>query len=594
MIIAPVILAAALLGVAGARLGGDVRGQDPFDRVETVEDLALLESELVARASQVLPTVVNLRLGGRMGGATGTGVIISPDGLVATCGHVGVRAGRRVQATLSDGTVLRGTTLGQANLGKLDCGLVQLDTEGKDLPAAPLGRSADLATGDWLIVMGYTQGPPSEPRPALVRVGRVTKASPEEVLFDGPIDAGDSGGPSFNLRGEVVAINSRCGSQPWENAATPVDRLRERMSEFLERFNEEELVFGFVDPEDEERRIGTSFGRRSSPDSRMSVQRDLPFADIVAPAMRSMVQVMEGPAVRAVGTVVDAEGHVATKASQLPPGAREGAVQLRDAAGATYEARVVGTDGKLDLAVLRIEGDARPDPIAWRRLRLLAPGQVLLTPRIGKDGPSLGFVSINLRESDPDPMSRPYLGVRTDAATRDELERTGSEQAVRVDEVVPGSAAAEAGLAVGDLVVTVNGRAVGGRSGLARVLGDFAVGDAVELAVVRGDQRMQLRATLRRRPAEPGLSAGRGNTSTPISPVSTGFGPVLAHDAIVWPDQCGGPVLDLQGNAVAWNVARYDRTATHAIDPKTLMSAVRRIIASSAGTREAGSAPTPR
>lgn len=185
MIIAPVILAAALLGNAGARSGGDVRGQDPFDRVETVEDLALLESELVARASQVLPTVVNLRLGGRMGGATGTGVIISPDGLVATCGHVGVRAGRRVQALLSDGTVLRGTTLGQANLGKLDCGLVQLDTEGKDLPSAPLGRSADLATGDWLVVMGYTQGPPSEPRPALVRVGRVTKSSPEEVLFDG-------------------------------------------------------------------------------------------------------------------------------------------------------------------------------------------------------------------------------------------------------------------------------------------------------------------------------------------------------------------------------------------------------------------------
>ena len=68
MSLASVILAAALLGTAGARSGGDVLGQDPFDRVETVEDLALLESELVARASQVLPTVVNLRLpSGRRG-----------------------------------------------------------------------------------------------------------------------------------------------------------------------------------------------------------------------------------------------------------------------------------------------------------------------------------------------------------------------------------------------------------------------------------------------------------------------------------------------------------------------------------------------
>jgi S1-C subfamily serine protease len=78
---------------------------------------------------------------------------------------------------------------------------------------------------------------------------------------------------------------------------------------------------------------------------------------------------------------------------------------------------------------------------------------------------------------------------------------------------------------------------------------------------------------------------------TPISAVSTGFGEVFAHDGIVWPEQCGGPVVDLDGNAVGLNVARYDRTATHAIDPKTLMKAVDRVIRDAARTREAGSAP---
>lgn len=590
MILAPAILAALLLGIPGERWA-EVRGQDPFDRIEDVEDLALLESELVSRAERVLPSVVNLRLGGRMGGATGTGVVISSDGLVATCGHVGVRAGRRVQATLADGTVLSGKTLGQANLGKLDCGLVQLDTEGKDLPAAPLGRSNDLAPGDWLLVVGYTQGPPSEPRPALVRVGRVSRISNEEMLFDGPIDAGDSGGPSFNLRGEVVAINSRCGTQPWENAATPVDRLRERMSEFCEGLNEDDLLLDFVDPDDEDRRVSTNFGRRSTPDSRMAVQRDLALGEVVAPALRSMVQVLDGDDSVAVGTVVDREGHVATKASQLPAGAREGVVRLRDAMGNAFDSRVVGTDGRLDLAVLRIDGPERPAPIAWRRTRPIAPGQVLLTPRIGKDGPVLGFAAIGQRESDPDPMSRPYLGVRTAPAVGEERARAGSGQAARVDEVVPGMPADAAGLRVGDLVLRVGDRAIDGRGGLARTLGEFAVGDTVALEVVRGDERLRLSATLRRRPPEPGMPKGRGNTATPISTVSTGFGSVLAHDAIVWPDQCGGPVVDLQGNAVAWNVARFDRTATHAIDPKTLMAGVQRVITASAGTREAGSGP---
>ena len=587
--LAPAILAVTLLAAAGERWGG-VRGHDPFDRIDTVEGLALLEGELVSRADVVLPTVVNLRLGGRFGAATGTGVIISADGLVATCGHVGVRAGRRVQATLADGTVLRGTTLGQANLGKLDCGLVQLDTEGKDLPAAPLGRSGGLEPGDWLLVVGYTQGPPSEPRPALVRVGRVNRVSDEEVLFDGPIDAGDSGGPSFNLRGEVVAINSRCGRQPWENAATPVDRLRERMAEFREGLNEEDLILGDADPE-AEGRISTNFGRRGSPDSRMAVQREVPLGEVVAPALRSMVQVLDGDDPVAVGTVVDAQGHVATKASLLPTGAREGSVRLRDAVGNAFEARVVGTDGKLDLAVLRIDGTEHPVPIAWGRGNPVVPGQVLLTPRFGKDGPSLGFAAIARRESDPDPMSRPYLGVRTAPAFGDERDRAGGAQAARVEEVVAGTAADAAGLEVGDLVVQVSGRDVDGRGGLARVLGEFAVGDTVTLEVVRGEQRLRLSATLRRRNPEPGMPKGRGNTATPISTVSTGFGSVLAHDAIVWPDQCGGPVVDLRGTAVGWNVARFDRTATHAVAPDTLLEGVQRVIRASAGTREAGSGP---
>jgi serine protease Do len=70
-------------------------------------------------------------------------------------------------------------------------------------------------------------------------------------------------------------------------------------------------------------------------------------------------------------------------------------------------------------------------------------------------------------------------------------------------------------------------------------------------AAVTHVEPLELDATLRLRSSSEGSQESRrGNTMTPISGVSSGFGEVLAHDAIVWPEQCGGPVLDLDGRAV--------------------------------------------
>lgn len=606
MILAASILALAALGTPGASSGDGAgggttrvvagaaeqvewKGHDPFDSVDSVEDLRRLERQVTALAARLRPTVVNLRLGGRGAAATGTGVVISSDGLVATCGHVGQRAGRRVTATLSDGTVLEGKTLGQANEGALDCGLVQLDTEGRELACAPLGTSSDAEAGDWLVVLGFTQGPPSEPRPALVRVGRIVRNSPEELLFDAPIDAGDSGGPSFNLRGEVVAVNSRCGRQPWENAATPIDRLRERMWEFREGIDER-LLRSPLAQGDSGDDVRTNFARSASEGTRMAVQRSLPFDDVVATARASMVRVMDGKASVCYGTVVDADGHAVTKRSQLPEGWEDGSVQLETADGQPLTASVVGVDRALDLAVLRIPSCPLP-PVEWKRSRPIAPGQVLLTPRMNRNGPALGFAAIERRESERDWSMTPYLGVRTEPATAAQLRAAGTSSGARIEEVVGGTAADAAGLKVGDLILAVDGTSIDGRFGLRRALGDRAAGDRVTLGVFRDGAAIDVVAELRRRPAGEGGSATRGNTMTPISEVSTGFGEVFAHDGIVWPEQCGGPVVDLDGNAVGLNVARYDRTATHAIDPKTLMKAVDRVLRDAARTREAGSAP---
>ena len=574
----PALLAIAL--VAAPADGGDrasvARGQDRFDRVESVEELRTLEAEVERVVREVRPAVVLLRTqGGGEGPSSGTGVVISADGLVATCGHVGGRSGRRVEAVLPDGTVLRGRALGQANDGPLDCGLLQLDTQGRMLDAVPLGTSSGLAQGDWLVALGYTQGPPDEQRPALVRVGRVLHASPREVLFDAPIDAGDSGGPSFNLRGEVVALNARCGHQPWENAATPVDRLRERIWEFRDGHDETAMVLPFTRSDEP---VRTRFVSGTSPDGRLAVQRSAPLRPVADAALRSMFRVMRNGGAVAVATRIDDAGHAVAKASLLPDRSVGAAVALQDAAGVDATAYVVGIDPRLDLAVLAIDGGpATGVELAWNGA--VEPGAVLLSPRFGPNGPALGFAAIEERESDREPWGGPYLGVRSEPLEPADARELGLKVGLRVDEVVPGSAAAEAGVRVGDVIASIDGRPLGGRTALRRAILQREIGDRVELGIIREGERLQVAATLARREDAPGARpARRGNTTTPISEVSTGFGRVLAHDANVWPEQVGGPVLDLDGHVVGINIARFDRTATHALPAATVRDAVRRLL----------------
>lgn len=90
-----------------------------------------------------------------------------------------------------------------------------------------------------------------------------------------------------------------------------------------------------------------------------------------------------------------------------------------------------------------------------------------------------------------DAESQPFLGIGLSEA----------ENGVLVQEVVPSSPAAEAGLEVGDLITTLNGETVTAEN-IREALADFAVGDSVELGVQRGDETLSLEATLAERPAE--------------------------------------------------------------------------------------------
>jgi S1-C subfamily serine protease len=610
-------------------------GQDRFDEVRSLADLRALEREIVAVTERVRPSVVLLRTVG-FGGASGTAVIISPDGLLATCGHVGRTPGRPVTAMLPDGTKLEGKTLGQAFDSRLDCGLVQLDTGGRTLPAVPLGTTDGLADGDWVVALGYTHGQPEILRPSLARVGRVLGVEEHELYIDAPIDAGDSGGPSFNLKGEVVGLNSRCGPQSWQNVATPIDRLVERMDELKAK----------TEPEESERRgRGRRGGRVSYPAvaqdvGKLAVEQTAGLRNATRNAESSLVRLSVGGTAIAKGIVVDAGGLAVTKASQLAPDA---AVTVETQGNVRFLAREVARDAATDVALLRFDpkrpigdapserrarggglplgpgigasrgsapsardqrprerpsraGSARPKPaftaVTWSGDAAVTPGEVILSPRGFGEGPALGFAAIESRETEADAIDGPYLGVQTRPAEEEELERADADRAVVVQRVLANTAAARAGIEPGNIIVSVNGESVGDPTELRRLLRRHRPGDTVEIAVVTGEGAATRSATLATR-GESDDSVRRGNTATPISRRSSGLGALLAHDAITEPEEMGGPIVDDRGRVIGMNIARYDRTSTHALSAARMAEIVARLVESMHSAEAASDAPAP-
>lgn len=151
----------------------------------------------------------------------GTGFIVRPDGIVITNQHV-VAAAESVVVTLSDGTELPATVVGEDPTTDI----AVLRVEGPRFATAPIGRSTDLLTGEWVVALGnpysYLLGN-SEPT---VTVG-VVSATGRNILpsrdqaglyldmiqTDAAINPGNSGGPLVNALGEVVGVNSSIFSQ---------------------------------------------------------------------------------------------------------------------------------------------------------------------------------------------------------------------------------------------------------------------------------------------------------------------------------------------------------------------------------------------
>lgn len=230
--------------------------------------------------------------------------------------------------------------------------------------------------------------------------------------------------------------------------------------------------------------------------------------------------------------------------------------------GVRFGLDVVARDPQNDLVLLRA-ADANP-----RGIRLASDpdddreiGEFLLSPDPG--GAGLVSVVSTSEFTSRKRQSRGYLGVL--------LTTWQDNQGVVLQEVQEG-AARRAGLQAGDVIVQMNDRKIAKREDILQFLSSVDPRTRVTARVIRDKQQMDKPITLGAPPQQSNHAADMMDKSGRRD----GFTRVLAHDAVLKPSACGGPLFDLEGDFAGINIARFSRVRSYAIPPATVREFVER------------------
>ncbi|HWX18559.1 MAG TPA: trypsin-like peptidase domain-containing protein [Candidatus Binatia bacterium] len=507
-----------------------------------IADLKQIEQRVKTLVTRVSPAVVAVEVGY----ASGSGVVISADGLVLTAGHVGGRPGRDVRFTFPDGKTARGKTIGVAR--DSDTGLMRISDPGP-WPHAAMGELEHARIGDWVLALGHPGG--FDPRRSLVvRLGRIIRLAPEALQTDCTISPGDSGGPLFDMYGRVIGIHSAISRSVAENFHVSV-------TEFYDTWDQ--LVKGESGSSSEEQ-----------PNEQVALTQDSPalsrnrfrsgeetlraFARVSAATRRSIVKFNVDGETVALGAVVGTNGLALTKASEL----KKGKLTCWLATEKEVGAEVLRVDEEEDVALVRVEAKGL-EPLRWASSEV-SIGQWAITPGIADTPHAVGIISALPRKIRP---QRAFIGVQFDFST----------SIPRIDELMPGLGAEKAGLKPGDLIIAVNSTAVTNRAQVIETLGDFRAGQTIKLRVQRAKE--QFDAEVRLMPPSSGRS-GRGfypqrglnRLGGEVSQRAEGFEQAIEHDTVLPPWLCGGPLVNLDGEAIGLNIARAGRVTTYALSSK--------------------------
>jgi serine protease Do len=300
---------------------------------------------------------------------------------------------------------------------------------------------------------------------------------------------------------------------------------------------------------------GEYFGSRGSGKTDHRTLRA--FKDCVGDTYKSTVQILVGGRQVALGAIVHSQGWIVTKSSEIPD---ECEVKLYDqgkAVGVTKLRR-----REQDLAIIKIE---RNDlvPVKINPQVEVPVGGWLVSSSFRQTPLNFGVLSVAKRTVQSE---RPVLGIRLGNAP------AGSGGAI-VESVVIGGGADRAGIQPGDVIVEVDGHVLPTRQSVLEQLKTVPAGHYANVTCVRDGRSMTFRSQMMDLPNSL-FDSTEMEVNGEISSRATGFTNVMQHDTVLLPHQCGGPVVDLDGNFVGLNIARAGRVVSLAYGAKELQPLV--------------------
>ena len=203
---------------------------------ENKEDLSAIQ----LRLQELLPKAKKGLVAIEANDGAGSGVIISPEGLILTAAHVIGKTGKKMRVRFANGKRATAISLGGSELS--DAGMLKIIDEGP-WPFVNMAENRSSQIGDWCFGLGHPGGFDAK-RGIVVRIGRIIGKKDETMQTDSRLLGGDSGGPLFDFQGKVIAIHSRISQKPDQNFHVPIESFQANWDFFK---NQDLLTFNEIE-----------------------------------------------------------------------------------------------------------------------------------------------------------------------------------------------------------------------------------------------------------------------------------------------------------------------------------------------------------
>jgi serine protease Do len=369
---------------------------------------------------------------------TGSGFIVSPDGYILTNAHV-VSSAETVTVRLTDRREFQAKVVGQDE--RTDVAVIKIDAQ--NLPVVKIGDPRLLKPGQWVVAIGSPFNFDNTATAGIVSATARSLPSDNYVPFiqtDVAVNPGNSGGPLFNTRGEVVGINSQIFSQTGSymglSFAIPIDIAVNVENQIIKTGHVVRGRIG-VEIQDVNAAFAESFG--------LGRPRGALVSRVEAAGPAEKAGIKPGDVILGVnGQMIDHYGELSLLISNMHP----------------------GTDAHLSV---------------WRDRKTQD-----LTVRVALVSDDADKTAANKAAKGPTSGQAERLGLTVRALTADEKQQAQTDGTLVVESVA--GPAAAAGVQAGDIILGVNGKAVHSTAEL--VATAKTAGKTVALLIQRQDQQI--------------------------------------------------------------------------------------------------------